>query len=123
MFNDNRNMGDYPTNNVPTTKLRITRPNGNVETIEVLDYKEYRPQDLWAQVPDAVNVGFMVDSVPAMESYQYTGIPKSAFLAMVLEMMRLGQKIPAIRLVRAVYPFGLKDAKDLVEYLLEVNSH
>ncbi len=123
MFNDNRNMVDYPTNNVPTTKLRITRPNGTVEIIEVRAYKEYRPQDLWAQVPNTVNVGFMVDTVPALESYQYIGIPKSAFLAMVLEVMRLGQTITAIRLVRAVYPFGLKDAKDLVEYLLEVNSH
>lgn len=89
--------------------LNITDMNGQSRQIQVQDYQEVDPLAL---IPPYVRVG-----VPA--GYETVDMPRKAFLAMVAAYAS-PLKIPAIKMLRQFVPgLGLKEAKDVVEFILD----
>lgn len=88
------------------TRLKITKPDGSTEIIEVTDYWEYNPQSV---VPDAVNI------MPSKAIFNTVG--KETFLNM-LAAIKLGEgEWNSQQYAIASLGITNQEAKELVESL------
>lgn len=91
----------------PVIKLRIVKPNGQSEVIEVTEYKEYDPQDV---VPVKVNL----TPIGAKENWVYKG----TFISILRTMLQNEVPIAGVALyVKDILFCPYTSASDLVHAL------
>lgn len=88
--------------------------DGTTQKVNVREYREYDPQD---EMPETVKI-LVGNSV-----YNTIELPKDIFLQMLVACAKGGRIVAAVKMLRQAAPtMGLKEAKELIESLLDKPS-